>query len=413
MGFKKETKKHFNLIENILLKNAAKRIEDLEEQTRTLENKFDDIVEEINNISSITSNDVSEIKEKMSSLKNEIESIRTSNRNDISAECSFSQQKKYIDNEIKELKNSQLDQKTVEKLISDSCRNIIQKEVRSEHLSDTKPSSVSVEVDYDKINRQINFAVSQAVSREIVQLKNVLSFEFERNNQNERMIQDLQARIEALEKAKTNPTGSSAVAKSNEFFVKDSNSSSLKNAISESSELISHTPLFTSSGVFNARKLDGIKNKAIELKRQYEAALSGDENTTVYIKTVDSFINKICKLAENSSDEEPASIAGKLVKAVNFTIMKNFANPRLVSIIDSFLMDCGIEKRILKIGKKLEDEDYELIGDMPLEVPVKDIELRNTIVKKVHDAYVIYYKDEDGLGYRVIDGQYSIGKFVG
>ena len=152
----------------------------------------------------------------------------------------------------------------------------------------------------------------------------------------------------------------------------------------------------------------------MELKEQYHVVLSDDVGNSVYFKTVDNLVKKLNKLADECSDDElePSSIAGDLVKIINATVVKNFANLKLHDVVDKFLIGCGMEKRILDVGKKLSDDDLELIGDIPLDIPVQTTEQHNTIIQKTHDAYIIYYKDEDGLSYRIISGQYSIGKFV-
>ena len=417
MGFKKETKKKFNLIENILLKNATQRIKDLEDKTRFLEEKLQQLEEVIIGISSL-SNEIPKMRTAMRRLENEMEKEDGAEKlEEISAEdlkILFSQQKKYIDNRVDKIEKNQLTYNTVNELISNSCSDVL-KEIKAQIHSESKVSSATIEVDYNRINQQIALSVSQvfASDNRIAQINNLLLAEKEKNKQYEKIIADLYVRIEALEKKETkSDINIPSVYDSPEppAVVHEQTFSETNNIPTVSVE---HTPLFTLSNTVNIRRLDKIKDNALNLKKQYESILLDDEDN-VYFKTVDKLITKISKLAEKCSDDElePSALSGEFVKIINATIMKNFANKKLFSVIDSFMVGCGTEKKVLDVGQKLGDEDFELIGDMIINVPVNAQEQHNTIVNKIHDAYIVYYKDEDGLNYRVIDGQYTIGKFV-
>ena len=108
---------------------------------------------------------------------------------------------------------------------------------------------------------------------------------------------------------------------------------------------------------------------------------------------------------------EVSKIVGEIVKIFNSTIVKNFAKKELSALINQFMTDCSFVKKELEVGKRLSDDDYSYIGDSPLNEPVDTEELHNVILEKEHDAYIIYYKDEDGLSFRIVEGKCSIGNY--
>ena len=176
---------------------------------------------------------------------------------------------------------------------------------------------------------------------------------------------------------------------------------------------VNTAPLFNENFIRNSKKLDNIIKNASALRDNYFYALNEVDENNIYFKTVDNCLRKLEKLSEKlaSSEMEASNIVGELVKILNSTIVKNFVKKELFPFIDEFMLNCGFIKREIEVGKKLGDSDYDYIGEMPLDVPVDSPEQHNMVLAKEHDAYVIYYKDEDELSYRVIAGQYSIGKF--
>lgn len=381
MEFKKNTKKRFSLIERIFMKNAVNRIEDLEENTNALEEKTRKYVTVIEDFSTA----VKEIDVIKSAILHIIKTNPPSGNMDELPD----QLKGYIDSRIDDIEKKQLTYDSVKILIRDNN---------------------------NEIDQQIMFSVRQVFESDtrITDLNNLLNAEIEKNKRLEKTLDDLYTRIEKLEKKEMiNITVHDNVSDKPQVLV-DTNEIKISGIDSVSDASDRHTPLFVLSNSQNVHKLKKIIEAAVELKEQYHVVLSDDVGNSVYFKTVDNLVKKLNKLADECSDDEsePSSIAGDLVKIINATVVKNFANLKLHDVVDKFLIGCGMEKRILDVGKKLSDDDLELIGDIPLDIPVQTAEQHNTIIQKTHDAYIIYYKDEDGLSYRIISGQYSIGKFV-
>ena len=160
----------------------------------------------------------------------------------------------------------------------------------------------------------------------------------------------------------------------------------------------------------NCQKLFFICSNAKELRKQYADVLSNSDENAIYFKTVNSFIFKIERLIDRGIFS-PNKISNEIVKILSSTIMKNFAKKELHSIIDDFMLKCKFDKKELKIGQSIEDEDLDYIGDNYLKVEVSSPEMHNTIINKSHDAYIFdcYDPDEEEFFKKIIPGDYAIG----
>lgn len=287
-------------------------------------------------------------------------------------------------------------------------------------LESNQPSGNNSDIDYDRINAQIISAVQQAQSSDsrVVNLTNCLYAEIEKNKQLQMYADSLNQRIIALENAKSNQSNAASVdvdrgrTQKNAPVVRPININENTNAPVQHTEA-AIVPIFSDNSLRNEKTVKAFLDNALELKEKYLSILSSGESDSIYIKTVDNCIKKLEKLYEKASDSqlEPSKLASEISKILSSTIIKNFVNPKLYTVIDEYLLSCKLVRKALQVGNKLCDDDYDYIGEMPLDVPVNNPEQHNVIMTKEHDAYIITFKDEEGLSRRIIEGKYSIGKY--
>ena len=326
--------------------------------------------------------------------------------------------KTYIDEQIEKSEKSNVSINDVSKMIRQSESQIIN---QMNSLVEHSSAQPTVNDDYNKINQQMA-AIMQQVNnsnQRIEQLYNLLNNEIIRNNQLVNSIGLIQQHINELEQSSSS-VSQSAISPSVFPITSDSSVNEKERATAVKVDIIpakpksvNTAPIFTDNSALNIKMINAILKNALTLQEKYAKVLPRSDENSIYFKTVDSCVNKLQKLADKvvSTDMESSKIAVELVKILNLTVVKNFVNKSLLSVIDEFLLDCKFIKKELDIGKKLSDEDYDYIGEMPLEVPVSSSEKHNVIVRKKHDAYVIYYKDDEGISNCIICGEYSIGKY--
>lgn len=332
--------------------------------------------------------------------------------------------KGYVDTQINECKRLSVSVNDVSKMIDSSEKKLVDhvaSECKRVSVQKISPQEAAAPViDYELISRQISEAVQQAYNSDqrVIQLNNLLYNEIERSKQLENTIYQLQQRIGELERK--NMSGG-YVPQSAPVSVPVSEPAPVPVSVpvkkpepkmQEKPKII--VPLFTDEQVTNERKLDNILKNAQKLKENYSRVLFDSEENSVYFKTIDNCIKKLQKLSDKAAanDMEPSKIVSELVKLFNSTIIKNCVNKNLNMLVDEFMQQCKFVKKELTAGTVLTDEDYNYIGEMPLDVPVSSPEKHNTIIEKEHDAYIIYYKDEEGLSSGIIEGKCSIGKYV-
>lgn len=160
----------------------------------------------------------------------------------------------------------------------------------------------------------------------------------------------------------------------------------------------------------NRKRFYVIYNNAKELRRKYYNVLSNSDENTVYFKTADKLVSRIERFIDKGNFLSH-KVSDEIVKILSLTIMKNFAKSELFSLIDNFMLECKFGKKELQIGKKVEDDDFDYIGENYLKIEVPSLVQHNTIIKKQHDAYIFdcYDPDEEELFQKIIPGDYAIG----
>lgn len=402
---------------------TKKRVKALEKQAAQLQKQYEQIKSNQNEII----NDLSELSSLISNITSGMadNSDRPDSSENVNAilRKSISQLKSYVDTQIENNRKEQLSVNDVNEIVAKNNKQLIN-EINL-ILKKQEPAAAAVEVDYDRINRQIIQAVKQAsgADNQIAQLNTLLYNEIKRNEQLEEQMQLIMQRLSRLEEKNTKleekNTQLEKKTRENVHSAPAEKTVINKPVLEKPAEPVNNpvsacTPLFSDNVLRNEKMLSKIIDNAAVLKEKYDNILEADGNNAVYFKTIDNCMKKLQRLSEklSSTDMESSKIVGEIVKILNSTIVKNFAKKELYSAIDQFMIDSLFIKKELPIGKKLSDDDYDLIGDMPLDVPVDSMDQHNVIQGKEHDAYLIYYKDEEGLSYRVIDGKYSIGKYL-
>lgn len=160
----------------------------------------------------------------------------------------------------------------------------------------------------------------------------------------------------------------------------------------------------------NCQRLHIIYNNAKALRKKYYNVLSNSDENTVYFKTADKLVSRIERFIDKG-DFSSHKVSDEIVKTLSLTIMKNFAKSELFSLIDNFMLECKFGKKELQIGKRVEDDDFDYIGENYLKIEVPSLIQHNTIIKKQHDAYIFdcYDPDEEEFFQKIIPGDYAIG----
>lgn len=382
---------------------TKKRVKKLEEHYENLKKAQESFLD-----------DLSDLKYILNDIENKLAIVpeRRNTNNTDSAEIKelVKKLKYYIDDQIESNKKNQISVNDVCKMLNENNTQILDQINSTVERLAVKPT---VSVDYDRINQQIVLAVQQAYSSDnrIAYLNGLLNAEIEKNKQLENSMEQLKQRINTLEKNKSCIEQAAVPSFST---VSSSDNVINKELVSDTAPTqVNYTPLFNDNYIRNMKMLNNIIENAVILQNRYSGVLSEREENSIYFKTIDNCLKKLQKLSDklSASEMESSQIVGELVKILNSTIIKNFVKKELYPLIDEFMINCRFIKKELEVGKKLGDDDYDYIGEMPLDVPVDSPEKHNRILSKEHDAYVIYYKDEDGLSCRIIDGKYSIGKY--
>lgn len=411
---------------------TKKRVKKLEDELKKFEAAIvsqDEKIEKLLKQTKRNKEDISSINFALNDLGNRINVSSDNSTNDISAELVNSKIKetvlrltKYVDSNIEKISSEYISKEETENIISRENQKILS-ELRNHS------STSSERIDYDAINKMIVQTVQSYSNNDtrVNELERLLKSEQEKNTKLELTIQNLLVRIESLEKKEIKkPVENEYTQKYvSEIYTVDKKTE--VNIINPSEPVKKDTtdvqsgetnrnvirPLFSDNELKNEKALQLILNNAIELKQKY-AEVTEIAEDAIYLKTVDMCISRMQKLIDknNSSAMDASKLAGEVVKILNSTIVKNFSRKELVELIDQFMIKSSFVKKELEVGKKLTDEDYAYIGDMPLDIPVKSYEQHNVILEKQHDAYIIYVKDEEGISERIIDGKYGIGKFV-
>lgn len=427
---------------------TKKRVKKLEENVDSLEQQISEFYAkfEENN---------SNIINKLSQLQKQINSSPVQGTDNIDIKKLFTDIKKYIDDSVEETNkniSSQIGAIEKRQITKSDVATIIDEKLTQKGTKTDKSVSdgKSASVDYDYINKQISLSVSQSVNQALSQ------------NLNQTV---LYAVNQAVGSAVNNAVGpiisqevSSAVKKVCDPLVKQIQEANRKNAFLElevvklkeqldeinrrsnnktdviikeppitpvSNQPVSslsddrraekkHIPAITENASANLRTVTEMLAKTRKLEKQYLSCLDNTEDNQVYFRTVAKAKEKFEKLISKMNNKPLPSdkVANEIVKVLESTIIKNLTSPDLYSVVDKYLLECGFEKTEFMLNKKLTDDDYRYISDMPLETPVNERSKHNTIVEKKHDAYSLFYIDEDdGLSERVIAGDYVIGKY--
>lgn len=396
------------------VKELEKEFKVLKREVEQLKNNQDDILE---NLSELTSC-INEIAGNINNLP--VGTVSSEVDKKLLKET-VTQLKKYVDSQIEADRKNQLSKEEIQTIINknneynNACIiNEIKDMLKNyDNANLQHVQSPIVDVDYDRINYNIVQAVNRAFDSESVrfdalmyeieQMKNrVDKLESLKNSKKPEQRQDIEKTEPTKPRRKVSNDNKTDAGKTNDLPVSQA-----------STDIVAASPLFSNNLLRNEKMLSNILGNAKELRNKYYSIIEDNVENSVYFKTVDNCVKKLEKLTEKISlkEMEPSKIAGELVKILNSTIVKNFVKRELHSVIDQFMTDCSFIRKELYVGKKLSDEDYDFIGEMPLDVPVDSADQHNVIQAKEHDAYLIYYKDEEGLSYRVIDGKYSIGKY--
>lgn len=190
--------------------------------------------------------------------------------------------------------------------------------------------------------------------------------------------------------------------------VQESSSESAENLSDEKNVL-----RFTDDPEYNLNVLNNICDKAKKLKKKYIGILGElGKDDVVYLKTADKLIILLERFI-GKGKYNPDKTSDELIRMLKTTILKNYANVRLVSVIDDFFAECDFMKIEIPVGKILEEEDFEFIGEDNLVVDVDSPHKHNMIIEKRHDAYIFdcYDADDEDFIEKIIPGSYTIGRW--
>ena len=333
------------------------------------------------------------LEKSVDSLKRYVENVLVTIEKQPFSSDDIDNLKKYVDISITEIKSVLISSDDIKKLVLANNADLIHnvQEMLTKHNESHPVPVPSVEIDYDKLRGYIENSVSKAVNSDetIKSLSALYKIETEKNHELEERVKALEEQLKTSSTPPPPPPPPTPVPVPRSRIV-----------FSENSKL-------------NEKNLERIIENTVKLKEVYSEILGTAPENEVYYKTVDNCIKKFQKIYDklSSSDISASKIAGDVVSALKATIIKNFSKKELQDTIDSYLLSCFFEKKELSVGHKLEDTDYEYIGEMPLDVLVDDITQNNVIQDKGYDSYLIWYKEDNEKAAMIIEGNYSIGKY--
>lgn len=163
----------------------------------------------------------------------------------------------------------------------------------------------------------------------------------------------------------------------------------------------------------NEKVLNRFIEQGYELKYSIETTIKNSEDKENYIKLINKSITQfetlLVKFNNNSYDS--GVLANKIQKILKQTIIKGISQIELKKSIITYMQKCGVRQLNWKVGKKLEDEDYEYIDEPIIQDKVTSPLQNNTITAIEQEAFIIDYL-EDNKSYEVIiPGRYHVGKY--
>ena len=159
--------------------------------------------------------------------------------------------------------------------------------------------------------------------------------------------------------------------------------------------------------------LDRFVKNTEELESNARIVYANSEDGEIIFKLINKCREKFIKLKEKNSlnDYDVEKIVSETAKIIKQTVAKALSQKAVRDYIDEYLKKCGIRKINWKVGKKLENSDYEYLGETVLYDSVENKSDDETITEIVQDSYVIDY-EEDGEKYeKLISGIYHIGRY--
>lgn len=159
--------------------------------------------------------------------------------------------------------------------------------------------------------------------------------------------------------------------------------------------------------------LDRFVKNTEELESNARIVYANSEDGEIIFKLINKCREKFIKLKEKNSlnDYDVEKIVSETAKIIKQTVAKALSQKAVRDYIDEYLRKCGIRKINWKVGKKLENSDYEYLGETVLYDSVENKSDDETITEIVQDSYVIDY-EEDGEKYeKLISGIYHIGRY--
>lgn len=309
--------------------------------------------------------------------------------------------------------------------------DIVKKEIEKIDLSD-------IEVDESRIEKKITERIIHAVGNEfsrynnkindayvkIYELQNVhiqdqknlsiLNFELEKEKKkNDKLEADLkrdeQEIAELFNMVKDMQNVISELTLQNHSISKGSNDTEVISAENIEEKKVLYSSEKQNYGVI----LNQFIRNTDELKRKAQNIYGNSQNGEMIRKLIDKCKQKFVKLVDknNTNDYEVEKIVSETAKIIKQTIAKALSQSEFKPYVDEYLQKCGIRKINWQVGKKLEESDYEYIGETVLYDPVESKDEDETITEIVQDSYVIDYEEDGNIYEKLISGIYHIGRY--
>ena len=149
-----------------------------------------------------------------------------------------------------------------------------------------------------------------------------------------------------------------------------------------------------------------------KLKKLVQEQFSGQDNVEVYIKLIDKTLEKLKSILEKNQlkEQTPDKLAHDIAKLLKQTIIRGMTQKDLKEIFENYLYLCGVRKLDWRIGKHIEDDDYDYLEEPILTEEVNNPNLVDTILKIEQDTYVIDFEEDGEKREAVIPGIYCLGK---
>lgn len=152
---------------------------------------------------------------------------------------------------------------------------------------------------------------------------------------------------------------------------------------------------------------------AKELERKAQMIYRDSEDGEIIIKLINKCSQKFIKLKEknNENDYDVEKIVSETAKIIKQTIAKALSQSDIRDYVDDYLKKCGIRKINWQVGKKLNENDYEYLGETVLYDQVENKSDDETITEIVQNSYVIDYEEDNEKYEKLISGIYHIGRY--